>query len=262
MSEGRVLEAREVSRRFAARGPRRRGVLALDRVSCSLECGRTLGVVGTSGSGKSTLGEVMGGLLAPTSGEVLFDGRPLSGLGRDGRRGLRRSVQFVFQDPVASMNPSFTVARVLDDPQRVLDRGAGAARRRARSSELLEMVGLTDDVLGRRPAELSGGQAQRVAIARALLSHPRVVVCDECTSALDVSVQAQILNLLRDLQAREGVSLLFISHDIGVVSYMADEVVVLDAGRLVESAPTREVVEAPRAAQTRALIDAARGLEP
>ena len=217
-------------------------------------------MVGESGSGKTTLAEMLGGLSAPTQGRVLYDGRDLRSLDRAGRRAYRRDVQFVFQDPLASMNPTFTVERVLDDPQLVLLGHRSKEERLARSAEMLERVGLSSTLLRAYPSELSGGQGQRVAIARALVVEPRVVICDECTSALDVSVQAQILNLLRDLQTMWGLSLLFVSHDIGVVSYLADTVVVMHDGRAVETGPTERVVTRPRDDYTRLLVGSAEAI--
>ena len=263
-----VLEGRGLARAFLvhggehaaradAKGLRRHALRAVDGVSFSLAAGRTLGVVGASGSGKSTLGELAGGLRRPTAGSVWFRGHDVATLDRAGRAAFRRGVQFVFQDPVASMNPSFTVARVLADPLRVMERGLSRAEARRRVEAMLERVGLPASVLDAYPRELSGGQCQRVAIARALLLGPQVVVCDECTSALDVSVQAQILNLLRDLQDDLGTAYLFISHDMGVVGYMADDVLVMQEGRAVEEGPAARVMGAPQAAYTRDLLAAA-----
>ena len=249
-----VLEGRGLTRVFG-RGARE--LKAVDGVSFELEAGRTLGVVGASGSGKSTLGELAGGLQRPTAGSLLFQGADVCGLGRAGRRAFRRAIQFVFQDPQGSMDPSYTVERVLTEPLAMLERGLGRPERRRRAHEMLRRVGLDPDVLAARPGELSGGQCQRVAIARALLVRPAVVVCDECTSALDVSVQAQILNLLRDLQDELGIAYLFISHNMGVVSYMADDMLVMRAGRAVELGPAERVMGSPREAYTRELIAAA-----
>ena len=249
-SHAPVLEARAVTKRFGS-------LTAVDDVSFALYAGRTLGVVGESGSGKSTLGELVGGLTQPDAGEVLYDGRALATLDREGRRAYRRSVQFVFQDPVASMNPTFTVERALADAQRAL---FGRLRRAARehSREMLARVGLEPDVvMARHARELSGGQAQRVAVARALLAEPRVLVCDECTSALDVTVQARLLDLLRTLQDELGCALLFVSHDMGVVAQMADEVLVMRGGRVVERGSAGQVLTRPREAYTRTLVDAA-----
>ena len=245
-----VLEARGVSRRFGT-------LVAVNDVSLALHSGRTVGVVGESGSGKSTLGEILGGLQVPDAGQVLFGGADVSMLRGEARRAFRRGVQFVFQDPVASMNPKFSVARVLADAQRVLS-GRRRAEADERSRAMLERVGLqADAVMGRRARELSGGQAQRVAVARALLARPDVLVCDECTSALDVSVQARLLGLLRELQDELGCAMLFVSHDMRVVAQMADEVLVMREGRVVERGSAPEVLEHPCDAYTRTLVGAA-----
>lgn len=242
-------------------GRGRRAFTALDGVGFRLEAGRTLGVVGSSGSGKTTLGELAGGLQRPTSGRVLFRGADVAGLDATDRRAFRRAVQFVFQDPAASMDPGYTVARVVSEPLDMFERGMGAREKRERVLEMLERVGLGPETADRRPRGLSGGQCQRVAIARALVARPSVVVCDECTSALDVSVQAQILNLLRDLQGELGIAYLFVSHDIGVVSYMADDVLVMRHGRAVESGPAADVFAHPRDPYTKALLSSAEPLE-
>ncbi len=251
-----VLEGRDLTRVF---GHGLQALTAVDGVCLRLEEGRTLGIVGESGSGKSTLVHMLGGLVAPSSGTVLFDGRDVAALDREGRKAFRRAVQFIFQDPLGSMNPSFTVARVLDDPQRTLAPDRTKQERDARSRELLALVGLDAEVLSRHPRDLSGGQCQRLAIARALSCQPRVVVCDECTSALDVSVQAQILNLLRDVQERTGCAYLFVTHDMGVVSYMADDLLVLEHGRAVEQGLAASVLADPQAGFTNLLIQSAEG---
>ncbi len=250
-----VLEARGVSRTF---GRGSQGVKALDGVSCTVERGRTLGVVGSSGSGKSTLGEILGGLQRPDGGEVLFEGAPLGSLDRRERSRYRRSVQFVFQDPQASMDPGYTVRRVVSEPLEMMEKGLTAEERDERVRVAVQRVGLGPEVLSKRAAELSGGQCQRVAVARALVTHPAVVICDECTSALDVSVQAQILNLLRDLQQEFETGYVFISHNIAVVGYMADDLIVLRDGRVVESGPAEQVLTSPREGYTRSLVQAAR----
>jgi ABC-type glutathione transport system ATPase component len=250
-----VLEARSVVRTY---GHGRAAHHALNGVSCVVEPGQTLGVVGESGSGKSTLGEVLGGLARPQGGEVLFEGVPVRKLDAAGRRRYRRNVQFVFQDPQASMDPGYTVGRVVAEPLEMFERDLTRAERRTRVGQMLERVGLTADLLDKRPAELSGGQCQRVAIARALVARPAVVVCDEATSALDVSVQAQVLNLLHDLQRELGCACVFISHDIAVVSYVAARVLVLRSGRVVEEGPTPAVLNDPRDPYVRELVEAAR----
>ena len=246
-----LLEGVDLTRTF---GTRAHPFVAVDHVSCRLYAGHTLGVVGASGSGKSTLGELLGGLQKPTAGTVLFNGTPLAELGRSDRRAYRRAVQFIFQDPQASMDPSYTVARLLAEP---FGSACDRTELRRRSAQMLERVGLSAEVLGKRPGELSGGQCQRVAVARALITEPRVVICDECTSALDVSVRAQILNLLRDLQRDLGCAYLFISHDIAVVGYMADDLLVMDAGAVVESGPASRVLTTPASSYTKTLLDAA-----
>ena len=251
-----ILEARDVVRRF--RVGRGRDLVAVDGVSLTLRAGRTLGIVGESGSGKSTLGEVLGGLQLADGGSVLFGGTDVAGLDRAGRRAYRRGVQFVFQDPVASINPSFTVARALADPQQILLPELPHAQIEERSRAMLRRVGLDPErVMEAHARELSGGQCQRVAIARALVSEPSVVVCDECTSALDARVQVQILDLLRELQAELGCAYLFISHDMGAVARLADDVLVMRAGHVIEAGPVERVLNAPSSPYTRELIEAA-----
>ena len=232
------------------------GVRALEGASVSLYPGQTLGVIGESGSGKSTLGDILGGLLAPTEGEVFYKGRALPRLDREGRRAFRRDVQFVFQDCAASLDPRYTVMRAVAEPLDALGRDMPRPAREQAVLEMLARVGLAESLAGRKTGELSGGQRQRVAIARALVGRPGVVVCDEPTSALDVSVQAQVLNLLRDLQTDLGCSYLFISHDMGVVAYMADEVAVLHEGRIVEQGPSGRVLASPADAYTQELLAA------
>lgn len=234
-------------------------VRALDGVSVALHPGKTLGVIGESGSGKSTLGDILGGMLVPGEGEVFYKGRALPRLDRRQFKEFRRDVQFVFQDCAASLDPRYSVARAVAEPLDALPAGLDAKAREGAVLEMLERVGLTVDIADRKTGELSGGQCQRVAIARALVGRPAVVVCDEPTSALDVSVQAQVLNLLRELQDDLGCSYLFISHDMGVVAYMADDVAVLHEGRLVEQGPASQVLSAPVDAYTQELLAASRG---
>ncbi|MET8507467.1 ABC transporter ATP-binding protein [Streptomyces sp. NPDC004787] len=230
---------------------------ALKGVSLHVAHGETLGLVGESGSGKSTLARVLTGLRRPTSGEVRFDGRDVSDAATRTRlrRELSRDVQLVFQDPYASLNPRHTVERIVTTPLRIhtdLDRHA----RRRRAAELLEQVGLSASHLPRHPHEFSGGQRQRIGIARALAVRPRLVIADEPVSALDVSVQAQVLNLLMDLRDELGLSLLFISHDLAVVRHFCDRVAVLKDGELVETGPRDAVFDAPAAPYTRELLAA------
>ncbi|MBO6640329.1 MAG: ABC transporter ATP-binding protein [Roseitalea sp.] len=235
----------------------RETTMVVKDVSLELEKGSTLGVVGESGSGKTTLSRAVMGLLPIASGHVELFGEDITRLDRRARQRLRRRVQMVFQDPYTSLNPTMTLQAILSEPLLVHGVG-GSAERHARAAELLSLVGLDRDMLDRYPAALSGGQRQRVAIARALALSPDFIVCDEPVSALDVSIQAQILNLLKKLQQTLGLTLLFISHDLAVVRFLAHEVAVIEAGRIVEHGPCAEVMAAPRHPYTRALIDAAR----
>ncbi|WP_432826410.1 ABC transporter ATP-binding protein [Dactylosporangium sp. CA-092794] len=228
------------------------GFTALDDVSFTLAAGRTLGVVGESGSGKSTLVRVVMRLVAADRGRVTLAGRDLFALNRAELRRARRLIQLVPQDPRTSLNPAMTVQQTLNFQLRA----QGVPRRQwaARSAGLLADVSLPADYLHAYPYELSGGQAQRVAIARAIASRPDVLVCDEAVSALDKSVQAQVLNTLADLQRQTGVAMLFITHDLAVVEHMSDDVLVLNRGRVVESGPTADVLREPGDDYTRELL--------
>ncbi|MBO3093555.1 ABC transporter ATP-binding protein [Cellulomonas dongxiuzhuiae] len=257
-----LVEVDRVTKVFPIRG---RGPLgrstdftAVDDVSFVVPRGRTLAVVGESGSGKSTIARMMLDLLTPTSGSIRFDGADVAGLDRAGEVAFRRRVQPIFQDPYASLDPLFTVYRTVEEPLRA--HGIGdRAQRNTRVRELMEQVALPAGLLRRYPAELSGGQRQRVAIARALALEPDLVVCDEAVSALDVIVQSQILRLLADLQERLGLTYLFISHDLAVVRQIADEVCVMQEGRIVERGTVDDVFDSPRTEYTRTLLDAIPG---
>jgi peptide/nickel transport system ATP-binding protein len=232
-------------------------VVALDDVSFVLETGRTLGVVGESGSGKSTLARLVMALEAPSAGRVLFEGVDLHALDdEDELRAARRHFQMVFQDPYSSLDPRMTIARTVAEPLEQLENLA-RAERRERAAAMLDAVGLnaTTD-LDKYPHEFSGGQRQRIAIARALVTQPKLIVADEPVSALDVSVQAQVLNLMQDLQERFGLAYLFISHDLAVVDLVCDELIVLQHGHVVERGLADEVLAAPKQAYTQRLIDA------
>ncbi len=229
-------------------------VHALQGVSFTLQAGRSLGIVGESGSGKSTLARLVMALDTPTAGRVLFDGQDLHALPREALRRARRDFQMVFQDPQGSLDPRWPVERIVAEP--LAAQGAGRAECRERAAEALAEVGLRPGDLALYPHELSGGQRQRIAIARALITRPRLIVADEPVSALDVSVQAQVLNLMRDLQARHGITYLFISHDLAVVRHLCDEVAVLQAGRIVEHGPADALFARPQHPYTRALLDA------
>jgi peptide/nickel transport system ATP-binding protein len=244
--------------------PIRRGVLrrtvghvkAVDGVSLAVPEGRTLALVGESGSGKTTVGKAILQLIRPTAGSVRYEGAELTLLHRAGLQRYRAAMQIVFQDPYASLNPRMRVADLLVEGMRALGVGSGEADRGKRIDALLDQVGLPATAKGRYPHEFSGGQRQRIAIARALAVEPKLIVCDEPTSALDVSVQAQILNLLRELQERLGLAYLFITHNLAVVEYLAHEVAVMTAGKIVEQGSAAQVLGAPRHAYTKALLEA------
>jgi peptide/nickel transport system ATP-binding protein len=231
-------------------------VRALNDVSFTLHAGKSLGVVGESGSGKSTLARLVMALERPDEGSVRFAGQDLAALDAPALRRARSAFQMVFQDPYGSLDPRRTVAQTVAEPLAVLH-GAGRAEQRDRAAEVLDAVGLRASDLDKYPHEFSGGQRQRIAIARALITRPQLIVADEPVSALDVSVQAQVLNLMQDLQDRYGVTYLFISHDLAVVDLVCDEVLVLQHGAVVERGATREVFNHPQHEYTRTLLEAA-----
>jgi oligopeptide/dipeptide ABC transporter ATP-binding protein len=254
-----LLDVRDVSRRFAVqRGPRgtTRWLHAVEDVSFDVKHAECVGLVGESGCGKSTLARLITRLLDPTEGRIWFDGQYLEEVpaARFAARPERARIQMVFQDPTDSLNPRFTAFDTIADPIRRLGRLSGAGEVAERVRALADMVGLPRELLGRYPHQLSGGQKQRVGIARAVALEPRLLVLDEPTSALDVSVQAVILKLLESLRRRLGMSYLFVSHDLNVVRLLADRVLVMYLGRIVEMGPVTEVFERPRHPYTRALL--------
>ena len=264
-----LLEVRGLSQRY--RLPRQQPwlrapvVQALEDVSFTLHAGRCLGVVGESGSGKSTLARLVMALEAPSAGQVLFDGRDLHALPARELRAARAHFQMVFQDPYGSLDPRRSVLQTVSEPLALLQGAAHVAdpaRRRALAAEALDAVGLRAADLDRYPHEFSGGQRQRIAIARALITRPRLIVADEPVSALDVSVQAQVLNLLQDLQDAFGLSFLFISHDLAVVDHLCDEVLVLQGGRIVERGTPQALFSNPQHPCTRQLLQAVPGAGP
>jgi peptide/nickel transport system ATP-binding protein/oligopeptide transport system ATP-binding protein len=229
-------------------------VTAVDGVSFDVMRGETLGLVGETGCGKSTTARLIMRLLEPSAGEVRFDGHDIGQLRGAQLKALRREMQMVFQDPYSSLNPRKTVGAIVAEPFAIHGLLRDRAARRRRVQELLETVGMSPEHHNRYPHEFSGGQRQRIGIARALALEPRLLIADEPVSALDVSVQAQVLNLLRDLQSRFGLTLLFISHDLSVIRYMCDRVAVMRAGRIVELADNEQLYRAPRDAYTRQLL--------
>jgi oligopeptide transport system ATP-binding protein len=243
-------------RRLSLRYPGRDGttVHALRDVHLNLHEGETLGIVGESGCGKSTLARALVGLERPAAGAINFDGRDISSLTEAQWRPLRRQIQMVFQDPASSLDPRMTVDRIVAEPLEALYPESPAAERASRVREAVRRVGLGDAMFKRYPHELSGGQAQRVAIARALVVRPRILICDEPISALDVSVQAQIINLLRDLQEESGLSMIFISHDLAAVRHLSQRVTVMYLGRVMETAPADTLFKQPMHPYTRALL--------
>ncbi|MEV4438264.1 ABC transporter ATP-binding protein [Streptomyces sp. NPDC049577] len=249
-----LLSVRDVTMTFPGRRGRSAPVRAVDGVSFDVAAGETLGLVGESGCGKSTTGRMIVRLLEPTAGSISYDGRDISHLGQRRLKPLRRELQMVFQDPHSSLNPRQTVARIIADP--LLVQGASAAEARRRAAELMELVGLIPEHIDRYPHEFSGGQAQRIGIARSLATGPRLIVADEPVSALDVSVQAQIVNLMERLQRELGLAYLFIAHDLSVVKRVCDRVAVMYLGRIVEVGDKETVYGSPAHPYTRALLSA------
>jgi peptide/nickel transport system ATP-binding protein len=249
-----LLQVEDLCVEFAQR--RRPAFRALDQVSFDVNAGETVGLVGESGSGKTTIGRVVLGMVAASAGRVRFDGEDITHATRVRRRALAREIQVVFQDPYGSLNPARRIGDTLAEPL-LSDAALTRDDRAVRIREVLARVGMPADTAERYPAQFSGGQRQRIAIARAVIARPRLVICDEPVSALDLSVQAQVLNLLNDLQRSMGLALLFISHDLGVVRHVSHRTLVLYKGQIVERGDTQRVHAAPEHPYTRALLAAA-----
>ena len=248
-----LLELQKLSKTYpGANGAR---VQAVSEVSLTVESGEVLGVVGESGCGKSTLGRSLLRLIEPSGGQILFDGKDLTQLSRADMKAVRRDLQVIFQDPYGSLNPRHTVGYIIGEP--LIVHGIGdKASRAARVAELLNIVGLPEDAADRYAHEFSGGQRQRIAIARALALEPKLLVADEAVSALDVSIQSQIINLIADLQKRLNLAIIFISHDLSVIRHVSDRIAVMYLGRVVEIGPSEEIMNNPQHPYTQALLSA------
>ncbi len=260
-----LLEVKNLNMHFPIRGglmkKRIGNVFAVNDVNFTLIEGETFGVVGESGCGKSTLGRTIVRLYQPTSGQVVFRGQDIAGLEKKALKDFRRQIQMVFQDPYASLNPRMTIADILEEPY--LLHGIGnAEERRTKVSELVRLVGLRISDINKFPHEFSGGQRQRIGIARALALNPSLIVCDEAVSALDVSIQAQILNLLRELQQQFQLTYIFISHDLNIVRYISDRIAVMYLGRIVELAKAEDIYKDTSHPYTRALLGSAPKPDP
>jgi oligopeptide transport system ATP-binding protein len=255
-----LLQVKNLVKHFPIRGGLlqrvRDHVHAVDGVSFDLQAGETLGVVGESGCGKSTTGRCILRLIEPSSGEVWFDGRNVTALDKPALRAVAREMQIIFQDPYASLNPRMTVGAIVGEGLVIHGMAADANEIRERVAALLQTVGLSPDYMRRYPHEFSGGQRQRIGIARALAVNPKLVICDEAVSALDVSIQAQVINLLEDLQQQFNLTYLFIAHDLSVVEHISRRVAVMYLGRIVEIAPARELYTTPKHPYTEALLSA------
>ncbi|MEO6396179.1 MAG: oligopeptide/dipeptide ABC transporter ATP-binding protein [Devosia sp.] len=256
---GELLRIENLNKSFAIGGGLFRKpfeLKALQEINFSVRHGETLGIVGESGCGKSTLGRCILQLLRPDKGRVLWLGTDLAALPNEEMRKHRKDLQIIFQDPLASLNPRMTVGEIVADPLKTLMPELPAAKRRERVLEMMEAVGLQPEMINRYPHEFSGGQAQRIGIARALITEPKLIVCDEPVSALDVSIQAQILNLLSELKDQFGLTLIFISHNLSVVRHVSDRILVLYLGRMVELASGDDLYGDPKHPYTRALLTA------
>lgn len=262
MSDKLVISAVNIRKEYVTKkhflsGKIKEKYVAVKGASFNIEEGKTLGIVGESGSGKSTIGEIVGGLQEPTFGNVFYYGKNIKELTEEEQKDYRKSVQFIFQDPKGSMDPNYRIFDILSMPLTTANIAKNKNETEKLIDEMLLRVGLDLSVKNKYPAQISGGQCQRAAIARALIVKPKVIICDEPVSALDVSIQAQILNLLKELQKEFNISYIFISHDIGVVNYMSDTILVMKNGTIVESGEAKEVLLKPKEQYTKKLIESA-----
>lgn len=255
-----VISASNIRKEYVVKkhfftGKTKEKYVAVKNASFDIEEGRTVGIVGESGSGKSTIGEIVGGLQKPTYGNVFYYGKNLKDLSEEEYKDYRKSVQFIFQDPKGSMDPNYKISDILAMPLLTTNIAKNKNETDKIIDKILFRVGLDLNIKDKYPAEISGGQCQRAAIARALIVQPKLIICDEPVSALDVSIQAQILNLLRELQKELNISYIFISHDIGVVNYMSDTILVMNNGTIVERGEAKEVLLNPKEKYTKKLIE-------
>ncbi len=259
-NETPLLEIKNLYKKFPIKGGffgrEIAAVQAVSNVSLAIKRGETLGLVGESGCGKSTLGRCVIRLLEPTSGQIIYNGKDITDLKGEALRTLRRKMQIIFQDPYASLNPRMNIGKIIEEPLLIHKIGANRKERMERVQQLLELVGLRKEAVHRYPHEFSGGQRQRIGIARALAVEPELIVCDEPVSALDVSIQAQVINLLMDLQQKLGLTYLFIAHDLKVVEHISNRVAVMYLGRVVELAEADELYKNPQHPYTQALLSA------
>ena len=253
MNKDILLDVQHLKKYFSTPGG---NLHAVDDVSFQIERGKTLGVVGESGCGKSTIGRTVLRLIEPTSGKIIFDGKDITNISKRELRELRQEMQIIFQDPFSSLDPRMTVAQTIEEPLKIHKIIPDKKKREERVLELMETVGLAARLYDTYPHELDGGRRQRIGIARALAMNPKFIVCDEPVSALDVSIQAQILNLMKDIQEKENLTYIFITHDLSVVNHFADDIAVMYMGRMVEKAPSEKLFTNPVHPYTKALLSA------